>query len=184
VNNATGDSLPEEAARIAIMKLPAEEQQQYLAPNNWPKWIALEKFSRIVFFDILRNDPEFVAHAFFIDKRAQAWQCEEQFFGVLFSGLPVWNVLIPAVAILFLVVLVAWNSDALATLLPTAGVIPLFIVLSLLPNWLVSLHPMVMIDHFVWIIVFLVLSFTIAAAFAIRYAGGAKRVSAMASLRR
>jgi hypothetical protein len=171
VNNATGDMLPEEAARIAIMKLPAEERQQYLAGNGWPRWTALEKFSRIVFFDILRNDPEFVAHAFFIDKRAQAWQCEEQFFGVLFSGLPAWNVLIAGVAVLFLVVLAAWNGDAQVTLLSTAGVIPLFIVLSLLPNWLVFLHPMVMIDHFVWIIVFLVLSLVIAAAAVVRYAG-------------
>ena len=137
-----------------------------------------------MFFDILRNDPKFVAHTFFIDKRAQAWLSEQQFFGVLFSGLPVWNVLIPAAAVLFLVVLVAWNADAQATLLPTAGVIPLFIVFSLLPNWLVALNPMVMIDNFVWIVVFLVLSLVIAAAFAIRYAGGAKRVSAMASLRR
>jgi hypothetical protein len=154
VNNATGDSLPEEAARIAIMQLPAEERQQYLAPNGWPKWTALEKFSRIVFFDILRNDPKFVAHAFFIDKRAQAWRSEQLFFDVLFSGLPFWNVLIPAVAVLFLVVLVAWNAEARATLLATAGVIPLFIVLSLLPNWLVALSPLVMIDNFVWIIVF------------------------------
>jgi hypothetical protein len=184
VNNATGDSLPEEAARIAIMKLPAEERQQYLAPNGWPKWTALEKFSRIVFFDILRDDPKFVAHAFFIDKRAQAWRSEQFFFGGLFSGLPVWNVVIPAAAVLFLVVLVAWNADAQATLLATAGVLPLFILLSLLPNWLVALSPLVMIDHFVWIVVFLVLLLVIAAATAIRYVGGAKRASAMASLRK
>ena len=76
----------------------------------------------------------------------------------------------PAVAILFLVVLVAWNADALATLLPTAGVIPLFIVVAWLPNWLVILNPMVMIDNFVWIVVFLVLSVVIAAAAAIRFA--------------
>ena len=112
VNNDTGDMMPEEVARIAIMKLPAEERQQYLAPDGWPKWTALEKFTRIVFFDFLRNDPKFVAHAFFIDKPAQAWRCEEQFFGVLFTGLPVWNVLIAAAAVLFLVVLVAWNADA------------------------------------------------------------------------
>jgi hypothetical protein len=184
VNNATGDSLPEEAARIAIMKLPAEERQQYLAPNGWPKWTALEKFSRIVFFDILRDDPKFVAHAFFIDKRAQAWRSEQFFFGGLFSGLPVWNVVIPAAAVLFLVVLVAWNADAQATLPATAGVLPLFILLSLLPNWLVALSPLVMIDHFVWIVVFLVLLLVIAAATAIRYVGGAKRASAMASLRK
>jgi hypothetical protein len=184
VNNATGDSLPEEAARIAIMKLPAEERQQYLAPNGWPKWTALEKFSRIVFFDILRDDPKFVAHAFFIDKRAQAWRSEQFFFGGLFSGLPVWNVVIPTAAVLFLVVLVAWNADAQATLLATAGVLPLFILLSLLPNWLVALSPLVMIDHFVWIVVFLVLLLVIAAATAIRYVRGARRPSAMASLRR
>ena len=183
VNNATGDSLPEEAARIAIMKLPAEEQHQYLAPNGWPKWNALEKFSRIVFFDILRDDPKFVAHAFFVDKRAQAWRSEQQFFGVLFSGLPVWNVLMPAAAVLFLVVLVAWNAEAQATLLPTAGVLPLFIVLSLLPNWLVALSPMVMIDHFVWVVVFLVLLLVIAAAAVVRFASSAKRRVATAASR-
>jgi hypothetical protein len=183
-NNATGDMLPEEAARIAIMKLPAEEQPQYLGANGWPRWNALEKFSRIVFFEILRSDPKFVAHTFFIDKRAQAWRSERQFFGVLFAGLPAWNVLIPVAVVLFLAVLVAWNADAQAMLLPTAGAISVFIVFSLLPNWLVALNPWVMIDNFVWIIVFLVLSVVIAAAFAIRYAGGAKRVSAMAALRK
>ena len=100
-----------------------------------------------------------------------------------FSGLPIWNALIPAAAVLFLVVLVAWNADALATLLPTAGVIPFFIVVAWLPNWLVILNPMVMIDNFVWIVVFLVLSVVIAAAAAIRFVGGAKRRSAMAASR-
>jgi hypothetical protein len=80
--------------------------------------------------------------------------------------------------------LVAWNVDALATLLPTAGLIPLFIVLSLLPNWLVLPNPLVMIDNFVWIVVLLVLSFVIAAVASIRYASGARRAStAMDSLR-
>ena len=86
-------------------------------------------------------------------------------------------------AILFLVFLVAWHGDALATLLPTVGVIPLFIVVAWLPNWLVILNPMVMIDNFVWIVVFLVLSVVIAAAAAIRFAGSAKRRSAMAAIR-
>jgi hypothetical protein len=45
--------------------------------------------------------------------------------------------------------LVAWHADALGTLLPTAGVIPLFIIVAWLPNWLVILNPMVMIDNFV-----------------------------------
>jgi hypothetical protein len=41
-----------------------------------------------------------------------------------------------------------------------------------------------MIDSFVWIVVFLVLLLVIAATTAIRYASGAKRPSAMVSLRR
>ena len=73
--------------------------------------------------------------------------------------------------------------DALGTLLPTAGVIPFFIIVAWLPNWLVTSNPMVMIDNFVWIVVFLVLSLVIAAAVAVRFAGGAKRRSAMATSR-
>ena len=183
VNGATDDAVPAQVARIAIMKLPPEERQQYLNRDGATKRTALEKFSRIAFFDILWKDPKFVAHAFFIDKPARAWLSERQFFGGLFSGLPIWNALIPAAAILFLVFLVAWHGDALATLLPTVGVIPFFIVVAWLPNWLVILNPMVMIDNFVWIVVFLVLSVVIAAAAAIRFAGSAKRRSAMAAIR-
>jgi hypothetical protein len=180
VNSATDDAMPAEVAHIAIRKLPPEEQAQYLNRDGSTKRIALEKFTRIAFFDILRNDPKFVANTFFIDKPARAWRSEQQFFGGLFSGLPIWNALIPAAAVLFLVLLVTWNADALGTLLPTAGVIPLFIVVAWLPNWLVILNPMVMIDNFVWIVGFLVLSLVIAAAAAIRFAGDAKRRSTMA----
>ena len=130
VNNATDDAMPAEVAHIAIMKLPPEQRQQYLNRDGATKRTALEKFSRLAFFDILRNDPKFVAHTFFIDKPARAWRSEQQFFGGLFSGLPIWNALVPAAAILFLVFLVTWHADALATLLPTAGVIPFFIVVA------------------------------------------------------
>ena len=168
VDNYTDDMMPEAVARIAIMKLPPEERQQYLRSDGWPRRTALEKFTRLAFFDFLRNDPKFVAHTFFIDKPARAWRSEQQFFGGLFSGLPIWNALIPAVAVLFLAVLVAWNADALLTLLPTAGVIPFFIIVAWLPNWLVLQNPLVMIDNFVWIVVFLVLSLVIAATAAVR----------------
>ncbi len=171
VDNYTGDMMPEETARVAIMKLPPEERQQYLRGDGWPRRTALEKFTRLAFFDFLRNDPKFVAHTFFIDKPARAWRSERQFFGGLFSGLPIWNALVPAAAVLFVVFLVAWNADAQATLLATAAVIPLFIVVAWLPNWLVILNPMVMIDNFIWIVVFLVLSLAIAAAAAIRCSG-------------
>jgi hypothetical protein len=174
VNNATDDAMPAAVARIAIMKLPPNQQGQYLNRDGATKRTALEKFSRLAFFDILRNDPKFVAHAFFIDKPARAWLSERQFFGGLFSGLPIWNALVPGAAVIILVFLVAWNADALRTLLPTAGVIPLFIVVAWLPNWLVILNPMVMIDNFVWIVVFLVLLLVIAAAAAVRFATGAK----------
>ena len=175
VNNATDDSMPAEVAHIAIMKLPPEERGQYVNRDGSTKRTALEKFSRLAFFDILRNDPKFVVHTFFVDKPAKAWQSERQFFGGLFSGLPIWNALVPAAVIIFLIVLVALDADALGTLLPTTGVIPLFIVVAWLPNWLVILNPMVMIDNFVWIVVFLVLSLVIAAAAAVRFASGAAR---------
>ena len=183
VNGATDDAMPAQVARIAIMKLPPEERQQYLNRDGVTKRTALEKFSRLAFFGILRNDPKFVAHAFFIDKPERAWQSERQFFGGLFSGLPIWNALVPAAAVLFLVFLVKWNADAQATLRTTVGVISLFIVVSWLPNWLVITNPMVMIDNFVWIVVFLVLLLVIAAAAAVQFAGGAKRRSAMAAFR-
>ena len=181
VNGATGDAMPAQVARIAIMKLPPEERQQYLNRDGATKRTALEKFSRLAFFDILRGDPKFVAHTFFIDKPERAWRSERQFFGGLFSGLPIWNALIPAAAVVFLVVLVARHAGAQATLLPTAGVIPFFIFVSWLPNWLVILNPMVMIDNFVWIVVFLVLSVVIASAAAIRFVSSTKRRSAMAA---
>jgi hypothetical protein len=181
VNGATDDTMPAEVAHIAIMKLPPEERPQYLNPDGATKRTALEKFSRLAFFDILRSDPKFVARTFFIDKPERAWRSERQFFGGLFSGLPIWNALIPAAAVVFLVVLVARHAGAQATLLPTAGVIPFFIFVSWLPNWLVILNPMVMIDNFVWIVVFLVLSVVIASAAAIRFVSSTKRRSAMAA---
>jgi hypothetical protein len=82
------------------------------------------------------------------------------------------------------VVLVACNAEAPGTLLPTVGVILLFIVVSWLPNWLVLPTALVMIDNFAWMVVFSVLLLVIAATTAIRYASGAKRPSAMVSLRR
>jgi hypothetical protein len=184
MDNNTNDMMPEEIARVAIMKLPPEERQQYLRGDGWPRRIALERFTRLAFIDFLRSDPKFVAHTFFIDKPEYAWQADQQFFGGLFTGLAVWNALVPAAAVLFLVVLVACNAEAPGTLLPTVVVILLFIVVSWLPNWLVLPTALVMIDNFVWIVVFLVLSLVIVAAIAVRYASGAKRPSAMVSLRR
>ena len=87
-DNYTGYMMPEEAARVAIIKMPPEERKQYLRGDGWPRRTALEKFTRLAFFDFLRSDPKFVAHTFFIDKPEWTWQAERQFFGGLFTGLP------------------------------------------------------------------------------------------------
>jgi hypothetical protein len=114
----------------------------------------------------------FVAHTFFIDKPARAWHSELQFFGGLFKGLPVWNELIPVAVVIFLIVLITWKRDAVVTLVATAGVIPLLIVVAWLPNWLIITNPLVMIDNFVWIIVFFIVLLVIAAAGVVRFAAG------------
>ena len=155
VNNATGDAMPAETARIAIMKLPPEQRRPYLNGDGSTKRTALEKFSRIAFFDILRSDPRFVAHAFFIDKPVAAWRSEWRFFGGLFAGLPIWNVLVPAAAVLFLVFLVAVEVEAFRDAAadrrrdaviyrPSRG--------CRIGWWWEN--PLVMIDNFVWIVVF------------------------------
>jgi hypothetical protein len=159
VDNAADDAMPAAVARIAVMKLPPEDRQQYLNRDGSITRIALERFSREAFVGFLRNDPEFVARTFFIDKPARAWFSEWQFFGGLFNGLPVANVLVLPATIVFLVFLLKRNAAAPGQLLPTVRVISLLMVMSFLPNWLVVLNPMVMVDNFAWTVVLIVLSF-------------------------
>jgi hypothetical protein len=173
VDNATDDAMPAQVAHIAVMKLPPAERQEFLNRDGSIKRTALERFSRQRFIQLLRSDPKFVLDTFFIDKPRRGWFSERQFFGGLFTGLPIWNALVLPAAILFLVLLLGRNTAALGTLLRTAGVIPLLIAFSLLPNWLVVLNPMVMVDNFVWNIVLIVLLFAIATTLPIRYFRGA-----------
>jgi hypothetical protein len=175
VNGAEGDAMPAEMARMAIKKLPPDQQRPYLTSDGATKRTALEKFSRIAFFDIARNDPRFVLYTFFAAKPLRILQSEELFFRGLFAGLPFWNALPPGVALLFLVWIVAQNSEARSTLLATAGVVPLFVLISWLPNWLIALSPMVMIDNFVWVVFLLSLCLVLAAAAIVRPAGGGKK---------
>lgn len=172
-SGATDDAMPATVARNAIMKLPAEQRRQYLNRDGATKRTALEKFSRIAFFDILRNDPKFVAHAFFIDKPLRALRSEQEFFFGLFSGLPAWNALVPVAAVGVLVVIVSGCAAAVGTLRATAAVLPLFVVVAWLPNWLVILNAMVMIDNFVWLSFLLVVLLVLAAA-AVRVIGAGK----------
>jgi hypothetical protein len=68
-------------------------------------------------------------------------------------------------------------------LLATASVVPLFVLISWLPNWLVALNPMVMIDNFVWVVFLLSLGLVLVATAFVRSAGGAKKRTQMAALR-
>jgi hypothetical protein len=177
VNQRQDDSMPAEVASIAVMKLPPEERPQYLNRDGSIKRTALEKFSRLAFVDLLWSDPKFVLHTFFVDKPRAAWLSERRFFDGLFAGLPIWNTLVPPLAILFLAFLEMQDAGAPGALLRTAGVMPLFIVLSWLPNWLVLTSPAVMVDHFLWIMLLVVLLFVTVATLPFRRAAGAKRAS-------
>jgi hypothetical protein len=179
VNGAEGDAMPAVMARIAIKKLPPDRQHLYLNSDGATKRTALEKFSRIAFFDIAWNDPRFVLYTFFVAKPQRLLQSEELFFRGLFAGLPLWNALVPGVALLFLVWLVVQSSEARSTLLATAGAVPLFILIAWLPNWLIALSPMVMIDNFVWVVFLLSLCLVLAATAILRPGGGGAKKAAV-----
>ena len=155
VNGAGGDAMPAEVAHIAIMKLPPEERRQYVNSDGETKRFALEKFSKIAFFNILSNDPRFVLYTFFVAKPLRIMQTEKRFFDGLFGGLSIWNILVPIPVILFVSWLLARNFEALDAARSTATAASLFILVAWLPNWLIALNPLVMFDNFVWIVFFL-----------------------------
>jgi hypothetical protein len=171
VNGAGGDAMPAEVAHIAIMKLPPEERRQYVNSDGTTKKFALEKFSRIAFFNILSNDPGFVLHTFFVAKPLRIMRSEQRFFDGLFAGLSIWNVLVPVPVLLFVSWLLARNAEALGVLRSTAAAAPLFILVAWLPNWLIALNPLVMFDNFVWIVFFLMASAAIVLAIAAGFVG-------------
>jgi hypothetical protein len=183
VNGADGDAMPATMARIAIMKLPPDQRHLYLTGDGALKRTALEKFSRIAFFKIARNDPWFVLYTFFVVKPLRILQSEVLFFHGLFAALPIWNVLVPIAALAVLIWLVAPDCEARATLLAAAKVAPLFVLVSWLPNWLVALSPLVMIDNFVWVLFLMGACLVLVGAAIARMAGARKRRSAIGSLR-
>ncbi len=183
VNGAEGDAMPAEVAHIAIMKLPPEQRRQYVNSDGGTKKFALEKFSQVAFFNILSNDPRFVLYTFFVAKPLRIMQSEVLFFRGLFAGLPIWNVLVPVAALMVLTWLVARHCEARATLLATAKAAPLFVLVSWLPNWLVALNPLVMIDNFVWLLFLLCAALVLIGAALARSAGAGKPGAAIASLR-
>src|SRR5205085_11197672 len=101
-NYSTGDELPLAAVRIAIAKLPGDQQRQYLQPNGYPTRIAYVKFSKDIFMDILIRDPAFVAETFLVVKPLLILRTHEIMYRSLFAGLDSWRplVLITVLAIL------------------------------------------------------------------------------------
>ena len=69
--------------------------------------------------------------------------------------LPLWNMLIPIVAAIMLTWAGARDPDTPRQLLSFAGVALWMAIFASLPNWLVALNPLVMVDHFLWDLVFL-----------------------------
>jgi hypothetical protein len=182
VNGASGDAMPATMARIAIKKLPPDQQHLYLTGDGTLKRTALEKFSRIAFFNIAWNDPQFVLYTFFVAKPLRImWSIVLLFHG-LFAGLPIWNGLVPVAALVVLIWLVARHCEAPATLAIIAKVTPLFVLVSCLPNWLVAMNPLVMIDNFTWVLFLIGACLILAGAAIARLAGAGKQRSAAASL--
>jgi hypothetical protein len=163
------------------MKLPPDQQRLYLTGDGALKRTALEKFSRIAFFDIAWRDPRFVLYTFFVAKPLRIMQSEALFFHGLFAGLPIWNILVPIAALVVLIGLVARHCEAQATLLAMAKVAPLFVLVSWLPNWLVALNPLVMIDNFVWVLFLMGTCLVLIGAAIARLAGAGKWHAAIAS---
>ena len=155
VNGAGGDAMPPAAARFAISQLPKDQQGQYFNTDGSLKRTALEKFTRAMFFRLLWNDPGFVLSTFLIVKPIRILDSEMALFGGIFAELPLWNMLIPIVAAIMLTWAGARDPDTPRQLLSFAGVALWMAIFASLPNWLVALNPLVMVDHFLWDLVFL-----------------------------
>src|SRR5262249_53877998 len=70
VDGATGDDLPYVAVKKELAKLSPDEQKKYLSRYGQPTMVAMEKFSRQLFFDLLRRDPKFMFDTFFVTRYA------------------------------------------------------------------------------------------------------------------
>jgi len=149
-NGASGDAMPVLAAKLAIQKLPAEERQQYLTRFGWPTRIALEKFSRLLFVDLLRHDPRFVADTFFIFKPFYLFATAKQFYASVFRNTPRWRAIILIAALAALGTIAAGDRRVLSIIGPLPVTAGLFALLAWIPNWLVTHGSMVMVDHFLW----------------------------------
>ena len=153
VNGATGDLLPQTVARLAVAKLPADQQQRYLNADGNPTRIAYEEASKTLFRDVLRHDPGFVLETFFRIKPLIGLRSEQAMYRSLFVGLSGWHLVLPLVALVLLGWMAARETVRFLAAISTAAV--LCALLALLPNWLVTVNQLVMFDNFTWGLLFL-----------------------------
>jgi hypothetical protein len=152
-----GDDMPVVAVKKYIASLPADQQGQYLV-RGYPTMQALEKFSRIMFLELLREDPGFVLETYLVFQRRIFIRMTYLFYGVLARSVATWQILALSGAMLGLVLLTFAERDTLrllASLLPVAA---LFAVLAVLPNWIISVADILMVDHFCWSLILVVTS--------------------------
>jgi hypothetical protein len=148
VNGATGDELPLAAARLAIARLPADQQQPYLNADGNPTRIAYEEASKTLFLDVLRHDPGFVSDTFLRIKPLLMLRSELIMYRSLFVGLIGWHLVLPLAALVLLGWLAARETVGFLAAISTAALV--CALLALLPNWLVAANELVMFDNFTW----------------------------------
>jgi hypothetical protein len=177
VNGAVDDAMPTEAVKIAIAKLPPEEQKKYWNDAyGAPTRVAIEKFSRQLFFEMLRDDPQFVLATFFIYKPWRMQRTVVSVYESLIPAIPGWMWAIIVGTLIAVAFTASRDQKALRFLPKLSAVVFVFAVLASLPNWLVALNPIVMIDHFVWTILAAGLAVIAACA------GGSRAVVALCAL--
>jgi hypothetical protein len=155
VDGARQDDMPLEIARQEIAKLPANERSRYLMRMNWPSPSAVMHFARIRFLEIAQNDPWFVASTFLLYQPRAILKRLSEFYRELFV------IMTPTLAgqIVAAVLIILWTARSdpearlfFAKLLPAAAI---FAIASLLPPLIVApVHPLIMIDCFLWSLFF------------------------------
>lgn len=195
VNGAEADAMPAEVVRQAIAKLPPDKQQKYM--NNYyhaPARDREEILVRQLFFDFFRHDPGFVLRTFFVVKPVRivttalhfhkstiaanpAWEAavlptEDGFDLAQLPHVPsltfAWRAVILLAALLTIAAIAAADAEAVGFLWRLGGMLVFLAVVAWLPNWLVALNPLVMIDNFLWTMMAAGLLLTLGGVVAIR----------------
>src|SRR5262249_42944810 len=112
------------------------------------------KFSRQLFFDLLRRDPKFMFDTFFVTRYALVTSHMDGFYKSLRQTTGTWQAIALGMALLVLVALACFAGHTVGGLALFTAIAGLFSILALLPNWLISVEELLMIDHFVWGLMF------------------------------